>query len=314
MTCIDEFINNLTDTIDSSSNFANNKSTNQFQNVWGIASYSSAYCVLVFSLLANLGLIVGLKKTNKKLTLSQKLYIYLSITDGILALILLYYAMIEILSLSTCTSASIGSAVSVYALVASFGTFTMISYLRNLAIRKPFYTAPKHTVYFALAFWNLIVALMGINAFFAYEPIYSSQTLYSTHWLYTGLVIALFFTSATIFNIWSKRILDRQSHISTSEIELHQQKRNEKAVKILNIILLIYAVCMLPLSIYLVVLGSVMFDFKGKANTLSSVYGIFSYMYQPVFPCSGLNALAYMMKDKRIRKFYRRLLCCSRGE
>ena len=100
----------------------------------------------------------------------------------------------------------------------------------------------------------------------------------------------------------------RQSQISTSENELQQLKRNKTAVKILNIILLIYGICMLPLSIYYLLLGAIMFDYKGNEDR--SVYGIYSYISLPVFPCSGLNALAYMLKDKKIRIFYRRLLCC----
>ena len=288
----------------------NNKSSNQSRIATDIIIYFSASIIIsLFSTMANFGLIIGLKKTNKKLTLSQKLYIYLSLTDGIVALIMPYYPSLEMLSITDCRTGGFGTTISMYGQVTSFGTFITISYLRNLAIRKPFYMIPKVTVYSTLVCWNLFAALMALRTFFTYKMSYSSQTLFYTHWLCVGLGTALFVIVASILNLWSKKILETRSGVYSSEIELQQQKRNKTAVKILNIILAIYAVCMLPLSIYLTILGAIMFDYKGKEDFLRSVYSIFSYFHLPIFPCSGLNALAYMLKDKKIRKFYKQSLC-----
>ena len=194
MECITDLF--ITDGNDVSNNITNNRSiTNPSQKpeVIVIVTYSAAYLISLFSILANIGLINGLKKTNKKLMMSQKLYISLSISDGIFALILPYHATLDMLTLSTCTTVSIGLCMSVYTLITSFGTFVIISEIWPLG--NCFILSPKHKVYFTLAFWNLLAALMGIKTFFTHEPC-SSQKLHPTHWLFTGLWTTFLFTSA----------------------------------------------------------------------------------------------------------------------
>ena len=105
----------------------------------------------LFIITINLMLIIGLKKTNTKLSMSQKLYIYLSFADwqvGIYLLhVLVYYTLsssgvfigcgdIKPLMLNIHATYCIG-----------MGTFIAISYLRNIAIRKPFHVVKNRTVY-----------------------------------------------------------------------------------------------------------------------------------------------------------------------
>uniref|UniRef100_A0A7M5WKR4 Uncharacterized protein n=1 Tax=Clytia hemisphaerica TaxID=252671 RepID=A0A7M5WKR4_9CNID len=218
-----------------------------------------------------------------------------------------YYSFLEMLNFPDCLALSIGTAVSIYAQLTSFGTLIMISYLRNLAIRKPFYTVPQRKVYSALICWNLFAVLAAVEAYLIYKLPYLSQV----HWFLAGLITGLVVTLATILNIWSKRILGKRSRVSSTDIEVQQHKRNKAAVKILNIILLIYAVCIMPFSIYMIILGVVMVEYKGKEDLLRSVYSLFSYVHLLIFPCSGLNALAYLLKDKKIKNYYKRLLRCN---
>ena len=97
---------------------------------------------MVFSLFAcaclvittNLALVVGLRKTNRKLTRYQKLYTYLSVTDSIVGLICLpYFAIIILLSINNCRNLTIGMVMAVYSSGVGLGTFTLISVLRNIA-------------------------------------------------------------------------------------------------------------------------------------------------------------------------------------
>ena len=106
--------------------FIHNRATNNetSSNEKKILDKNETMIVLLFVcaclvLTTNLALVVGLRKTNKKLTRSQKLYSYLSLTDSIVGLICLpYFAIINLLSINTCRSQSIGMAISAY----SFGT------------------------------------------------------------------------------------------------------------------------------------------------------------------------------------------------
>ena len=91
-----------------------------------------------FIVTANLALVVGLRKTNKRLTISQKLYFYLSITDSFVGIICLpFFVIVNSLNINTCRIQAIGLAISVYSFGISWGTFTVISVLCKIAIRKP---------------------------------------------------------------------------------------------------------------------------------------------------------------------------------
>ena len=190
----------------------------------------------------------------------------------------------------------------------------MISFLRNIAIRKPFYSVSKKKNFFILIGWNIFVSSTCVFVFFTYEPTYTSPTLYYTHWLFTGLAVGSMVILTIVLNAWSKRVLTKQSRFSTmeNEVEMRMRKRNKTAVAILNIISLIYALCILPLCCYYLVIGVLMSMYKGNEELLISVLMISTFMHLPLFPCSGLNALAYMLKDKRIKRYYKHKFCCER--
>ena len=114
-----------------------------------------------------------------------------------------------------------------------------------------------------------------------------------------------------ILNSWSKKILTKQSLmcISQNEVEIRRRKRNRAAVAILNTISFIYAVCMLPLGVYYVLVG--VLAWMNKEELLFSVFSVSTIMSLPLFPCSGLNALVYMLKNKKIRRFYKQCFSCK---
>ena len=91
-----------------------------------------------FLITTNLALVIGLKKTNKQLTTSQKLYIYLSLNDSIVGFVSLpYMFIVYYLSIDYCVLLSTNKAIMMYTFDLSLGTFAVISILRNVVISKP---------------------------------------------------------------------------------------------------------------------------------------------------------------------------------
>ena len=87
---------------------------------------------IIFIAATNLALIVGLKKTNKTLTISHKLYIYLSLSDVILGLIgLPYITILELVTPGDCSTYTISLTIDVYSFLLSSFTFSLISIIRN---------------------------------------------------------------------------------------------------------------------------------------------------------------------------------------
>ena len=267
----------------------------------------------IFAIITNFALIFGLKKTNKTLTLSQKLYIYLSITDVATGILVPYYIItFHITPSAWCTANSIGVVIAIYTFGISVGTFLTISFLRNVAIRKPLYFIPSRIVYLWLAGWHVFIISMSLFGFFTYDPDYASHTLYITHWLFLGLAIILVISISATLNIWSTKVLARQSSISSTlnDIEFRRGKRNKTAVTILNILTLLLVLCVMPLSIYYIVLG--IFMYRENEALVQSAYDMIMFLHMPLFPCSGLNALVYVLKNQKIMRFYRR--CFSRRQ
>ena len=103
--------------------------------------YLVLICIFaLFVASTNLLLVIGLRKTNKKVTMSQKLYIYLSLTDTMVGIVCLPYALVidSVQNLHNCNTRSASLAFGAYVSSIGMGTFLLISIVRYLAIRKPF--------------------------------------------------------------------------------------------------------------------------------------------------------------------------------
>ena len=269
----------------------------------------------LFVAITNFALIFGLRRTNKKLTISQKLYIYLSLTDTIVGLICLpYFVMVDVLSVGSCTTQSIGMAMSVYSFGTGLGTFLGISYLRNLAIRKPFNDIQNKTVYSILVLWNIYILLKSTFTFFTYDPRYTSYSLYCSYWIYVGLVTTIEVLLIIILNSWSRRALTGKlsNPGNESDAEQRKRKRNQKAVGILNMISLVYTLCTLPFSLYYLLLGVLLITHQNNKQLFNFVYSLFAFIHLPIFLCSGFNALVYMLKDNDIKRYYSCKSCLKR--
>ena len=110
----------------------------------------------------------------------------------------------------------------------------------------------------------MFMMLMCLFVFFTYAPSYMFHAVLVGNWLFTGIAMGFMVISAIVLNIWSKKILTKQSRIrgSDNDTEIRTRKRNKTAVGILNAISLIYVLCILPLSIFYVCLGILMINFE----------------------------------------------------
>ena len=142
------------------------RSLNDDDHFGSVAPYENPFLLLlaVFLVVTNFALIFGLRKANKKMTISQKLYVYLSLNDAIVGLVCLpALVTVNITKKRSCKIENIIQLVINYPHITGTGIFCMISILRNMAIRKPLVKPSPKKVITALILWNLFV--VGIRAF-----------------------------------------------------------------------------------------------------------------------------------------------------
>ena len=276
------------------------------------------FALACFVVTTNLALVIGLRRTNKQLAISQKLYSYLSMTDSIIGIICLpYFAIVNVFSTNNCKLRNIGSTITVYSFGVGLGTFAVISILRNIAIRKPLYVVKNKIIYLVLIVWHVYVILGSLLSFFTYEPTYSSKTLSRFSSVYAGVNVLIQILIIVTCNLWSRRALTKQKPANRSEneknqIEEQKRKRNQKAAGILSAISVVYVLCTLPLSLFYILLGVLLMFYERNAEPIKASGSLYRFIHLPVFLCSGFNALVYMLKDKEIKKYYARQFCCKR--
>ena len=262
---------------------------------------------IIFIAITNLALIIGLQKTNKTLTISHKLYIYLSISDISLGLICLPYLTIsELLSPGNCSTYTIAMSISVYSFTLSTSTFSIISIIRNYATRKPLKIIEEKSVLCIIAGLNICIIFLATFAYFIFNPKYTSLEIYASFLIFSGIGKTGFLTTVLTLNCWSKVALSRSTALGTSEERM--RKRNQKAVAILNLISLVYTLCASPFGLYYLLLGVFLFHYQDQFDDLYSFYHV---IHIPLHFCSGFNALVYILKDERIKRFYKKKLCCK---
>ena len=254
---------------------------------------------------ANFALIFGLKKTNKKLKISQKLYIFLSLTDSIIAAACLpIYFIVDMTKKRSCRIDNLSMLFSMYFYNIGIGTFILISYLRNLAIRKPLKKPNWKKIAIFLSLWNIFVCAFSCFRYISSNPLNDTLTLYRIRYLLLGIITLFEISSILLINYWSSRILSRPILNASDEL---RKKRNQSAVSILILISIVYTIFTLPCGLYYITFSIMSFD-TTKENVQITLHSLVVVVHFPLFVSPGMNAVIYMMKDAAIRRYYRGLL------
>jgi len=260
----------------------------------------------IFVLTINVTLIIGLKNTYSNLTLSQKLYIYLSTTDSIIGGILLpYFVVTYIAGVMSCMTLSIGMALTVYSFGTGWSTFFTISTLRHLAIRKPLLHIEEDKVKAVLVGCNIYMVSKAVLTFFVYTPKFTSLYKLTMYWFVCAVFIFFETLLLTLLNFSSMQEISKQQkrQLSTHAGTLTRRNLSQRrAVLTLNLITLVYVICVLPFTCYYIVLAITIQ--KQLIETFEGLYRLFSLFHVPLFLCSGLNALMYLLKDKQMKRYF----------
>ena len=182
-------------------------------------------------------------------------------------------------------------------------TFFVISLVRNMAIRKPLETVRRRTVRALVAGCQIYAIFSTALCYFAYSPKYTTSTIYNSFSIMSSSVSLFKISSILALNFWSTKSLTGKSNES-SHAEERIRKRNQSAVSILNIISLVYLICVTPFVVFYIANAILFTTYKSDDEAFLVLQKYSRFVHFPLFLSSGFNALVYILKDKSITNHY----------
>ena len=273
-----------------------------------IVGYTNLVVVIVgfiLALLSNVLLIFGMWKTNQKLKISQKLFIYLSII-GIISntnhfvrtwiQVFIdadsYFLTVQLLDYNSVTF-------SLSVLI-----FTIISYIRYFTIKHPIHPTSGGKVF------GLVVAASLCRVFMiVFTTIDYSHFFIKTLLIVVEFLVLVLMYANVVLNVKSFLGLRQRTHrnqpnaISTPN--QRSQARKRRSVLTLLIITFVYFITSLPLFVL---------EFQNLVKPPSRLLN-FSLLELGVtlwLLNTGINSTVYIRRTKKLRHYYHRLFC-TRG-
>ena len=267
-----------------------------------------------FITISNAMLIHGLRKTNKVLSLTKRLFIYLSSTDLFTGFVTLPVQITSLVLSKNAPCWLVGVQAFVNAFTISLAMFTLLS----ISITR-FVSVTRSTFYKKYARRKYVVGVLIIQAVVA---------LALTAWYVIATQLSeqhlgVFLTSVTLLcagTIGTSVVLNvrlffyLKKHQQSNPFLKEHQRFNEyhmEVTRTLLIICVLLLACYLPCGIMYGVFGYYMIIGKHEAM----IYHIYvPWLHMLMILNAGLNASVYMLRNKKIIKYYKLLLCQRKTE
>ena len=271
--------------------------------------------LIIFIASTNLLLIIGIVKTNKKLSLVNKLYILWSAFD-LFRLAPTSYLLSILIEMQKSVSIKLACDHYVYHIVLfsifggmNTGTFILISVLRHLSITKPLMEVKMRNVLVALlAIFIVYVVPNFILTFAAYSPKYNSYKMLLANWIFIAVVLYLAVILLLFFNTYSQIILSQKARTIWHATQEAQNRIQERAVKTLILISCVYVICYITTANYYIFIITKLIAVKQNPSAFVMIQRHFTFLNAPMSICSGMNGIAYIAKNVKIKRYYSNLL------
>ena len=277
--------------------------------------------VLLYVLVSNSLLIYGLLKSGdrqKKLSISKKLFLYLSVNDILASFCAVLNDTVYLLNPPRYLSGLVvflahGSYFTGYML------FLAISIFRFISLKYPFKRISKCTICSGLSIGILIGTVNGVLQFFlVYKPSKKLRHFVSVFWFlgYFGQTIPLISMSILSFHYLNKHHIKTEGKTPTCAqsdckvITNGHIERKKYAVKTLSYITLSYVFCNMP--ILFIILRQARFIVSSDAKVNAILTQLPGILYSIALANIGNNATIYILRSNELRTFYRKkILSCK---
>ena len=256
----------------------------------------------VFVITTNLMLIYGFYKTSRPFTIITKLFIYLSLVDIIVSLIVIIYITLTFLNYPlACLMVFVIIFLLQLIYFLDISIFMTISFLRYRSIRKPLHSINANRITMLMIVQFIVCGIIGSSFLCFYYFKVSSELMVKVNYAVPGTqFLAVAFV--LIVNIISYRNLKSMKKMSgfTDNVEntSNQRQKMSEANTCLLYITAFYVLCPLPLITVFMI---------GFENVLQFSWGyyFFSSGYISALSNGGINASIVILRTKKLFEFYR---------
>ena len=281
-------------------------------------TYSSILAAAsIFIVISNLLLILGIRKTyRKKMTLSKKLFLFLSASDLFTGLVTvpLQLSMVFYGSKASCFQVRLQAFFNTLTPSLSMFTILTVSIVRYVSVAKPtFYKRNTNSPWIFVVLGMQFILSTVISIWYATA---TSRQHLGAFLIFVTLFCFLIIGGAVLLNIVLYVKLNSNFY-STSAVRDHKQKTYQKRVtKTVIIISVILTISYLPNGIVFGLVGYFV-SAHGSHVDLYQVY--IPWFFLPMVLNAGVNSVIYMWRDTKISSYLKMLIletlrCRKRNE
>lgn len=255
----------------------------------------------IFSIITSSMLIYGLIKTNKVLSMTTKLFIYLSICDIVIGFVVLPNQLVSMRLQLPCTMIVTRAFINIIGINFSMFIILTLTVLRYLSINNPLQKVQDRKVYIALFVeLALLPGFSFIYVYLSYKP--ELSIMMGILLLFCAVYMLVFVIISVALNIILQKTLQgKQKSCVTTQSKI-RMVRQKKAIDTLLTLLVVMIVCYLPGTVAVSVTAYNYLSNKTQTNLVwrhSKQWATFTIGLN-----SSLNSLVYILRTKRIRPFY----------
>ena len=261
--------------------------------------------VLVFVFVTNIFLIVGIVKTNERLSRVKRLFVYLSCIDMMyIPSTIISFVVLQEQKLD-CWSIALTSMFDVFIRTNGILTFMAISVLRSHSIVKPLIPISQK------AFAQILAGKLSISLVFSGITMFQIPCMTQViDFPYFYFITPLFITFVNFITLASNLVSDRYLRISEG-IEAETWSKRKHSMRTLLIMTVVYLITCTPLVISTYTIDYFRFTKRIDRNEDKFYLKLGGVASAIGFSNNALNALIYTLRNKKIRNYYTKKICWS---
>lgn len=265
---------------------------------------------MLFVFVMNTALIIGLVQTkNKTMTRSNKLFIFLSVSDlsvGLVLMPLLLYHL-QISPDISCLEVAVRAFWVTFPVILSGTHILLISVDRYLMIAMNNWYKKRFTDKVVLLL-IVIEVLIAFSWGFGYAFITQGMDLKKTgtYFICLGIFEAIILTLAMKINLMVRATVYATT-AKTTTLQLNQKNYSRRLSTTILFITISLVICYMPSVIALIATG-VFFFYSTNPTHIRNIIIALIWSLLPASLNSGLNSTIYVLRNTRIRKYYKSLI------